>query len=141
MAIRFRWAWGLLAGCALLGCNGVPEETPGTGAKECAQAYCDALIRKDWPRAYALLDLQSQKRCSSQQFTRLALSYRDHVGFEPETVQVQACEERAAEATAHLVLTGHTSGHHRRYKDAVTLRRTDNWHVILPSNFGQTKKR
>jgi hypothetical protein len=131
----------MLVGVALIGCDQPPEERPDTGAKECVQAYYEALLRKDWPRAYAVLDPRSQKRCSSQQFIRLAQSYGSHVGFDPEAVQVWACEERGADATAHVVLTGRSGTHYRRYKDAVTLRWTDDWRIVLPSNFGQARKR
>src|SRR5262249_42242349 len=94
MATQRRWALALLVGGVLLGCSRVPDEAAGTGAKECVQAYYAALIRKDWPRAYANLDPQSQKRVSSQQFNQLAQSYRTHLGFAPESIQVRACEER-----------------------------------------------
>jgi len=131
----------MLVGGVLIGCGRVAEEPPGTGAKECVQAYYEALIHKDWAKGYASLDGQSQKRCSSQQFSRLAQRYRSNLGFEPEVVQVRVCEERGTEATAHVVLTGRSATHTRRYKDAVTLRRRDYWRVVLPPNFGQTRKR
>ena len=134
------WAWGLFAGI-LLGCGQLPEESPATGAKECVLGFYAALIQKDWTRAYTFLDPQSQKRYSSQQFSRLAQNYRTSLGFDPERVQVRACEERGAEATAHVVLSGRAATHHRRYKDAITLRRSDDWRVVLPANFGQGKKR
>jgi hypothetical protein len=132
----------LLVGGLLIGCSHSPEQPPGTGAKECAQGYYEALIRQDWPRAFACLDPESRKRSSSSQFSRLAQSYRSGLGFEPDAVHVRACEERGTQATAHVVLTGGggTKGH--RYKDAVTLRRDDDgWHVVLPPGFGQAKKR
>jgi hypothetical protein len=141
MATPHCWALSLLVGSLLTGCSRVQEDAPGTGAKERALTYFEALIHKDWPRAHGSLDPQSQQRCNSQQFTRLAKSYRDQLGFEPEAVQVWACEERGGEATVHVVLTGHTGDHHRRHKDALTLRRNDDWGVVLPPIFGQAKKR
>ena len=64
-----------------------------------------------------------------------------NLGFEPSAVHIRACEERAAEATAHVVLTGRGAGQERRYRDAIVLRRDDNgWHVVLPSHFGQVRK-
>ena len=141
MARRHGWAWGLVLGSVLLGCGRVPEATPGTGAKECAQSYFEALLRKDWPKAYALLDPPSQQRCGPAQFSWLAQGYYSHLGFAPEAVQLRACEERGTEATAHVVLTGHTATHYRRYKDAITLRRRDDWRVVLPANFGQAWER
>jgi hypothetical protein len=139
MARQCRWAWALLLGGILLGCGRVPEEPPGTGAKECAQTFFEALIHRDLPKAYAALDPQSQTRCSSQQFSVLAQRYHTNLGFAPQEVQVWACEERGTEAIAHVVLTGRTTIHHRRYKDAVTLRRTDHWRVVMPSNFGHAR--
>jgi hypothetical protein len=141
MGMQRRWAWGMLVGGVLIGCGPSPEGPAETGAKECVQGYYEAVIRKDWSRAYAALDPGSQQRCTIQQFVRLAQSYRSHLGFEPEAVQVRACEERGTEATGHVVLTGRAVTHHRRYKDAATLRRTDDWRVVLPPNFGQARKR
>jgi hypothetical protein len=141
MARRRRWAWNLLVGSVLIGCGRAPEQPLESGAKECVRGYFEALMRKDWPRAYASLDPRSQKRCSSQQFSRLAQSYQRNLGFEPEAVQVRACEERGMEATAHVVLTGRTATHTHRYKDAITLCRNDEWHIVLPPNFGQARKR
>jgi hypothetical protein len=137
-----RWIWTLLVAVSLIGCGAVPEEPPGTGAKECVQGYFEALIQQDWPKAYAALDPQSQGRCNQQQFSQLARNYRSSLGFEPKTILLRACEERGTQATAHVVLTGRTTTQERRYKDAVTLRRGDTgWHVVLPSNFGRAKKK
>src|SRR5262249_28942169 len=112
-----------------------------TGARECVQVYFESILQQDWPKAYAALDPQSRGRCSQQQFSLLARNYRTSLGFEPEEINVWACEERGAEATAHIVLTGRTGTQERRYKDGVTLRRgNDAWHVILPPKFGRAKK-
>src|SRR5579883_1485099 len=142
MAVQRRSLWVLLVACLLIGCSRSPEQPPGTGARESTQAYYEAVIQKDWPKAYAVLDPQSQQRISSQQFSRLAQSYRTGLGFEPDAVHVRACEERGNDATAHVILTGRggTKGH--RYKDGLTLRRVgDGWRVVLPPNFGQASKR
>jgi hypothetical protein len=127
---------------AMFGCGRGTPTPPGTGAKEAAQGYFHALIQQDWPKAYAALDPPSRGRCSPDQFARLAWTYRSNLGFEPSAVQVWACEERGAEATAHVGLTGRAATKDRRYKDAITLRRMDDgWRVVLPPNFGQTMKR
>jgi hypothetical protein len=142
MRVQWRWFCILLVGVSLIGCARAPDETPGTGAKECVQGYYEAIIQQDWPKAYAALDPQSQKGCGSQQFSRLAQSYRAALGFEPGAVHIRACEERGTEATAHVVLTGRAATQERRYKDAITLRRSDEgWRVILPQNFGRARKR
>jgi len=126
----------------LAGCSGSPQQASGTGAKECVQAYYEALIQKDWPQAYAALDPQDQRRCSSQQFGELARNYRNTLGFEPVAVRIWACEERGTEATAHVTLTGRAAKKESRYKDGVTLRRGDDgWHVVLPPNFGRANQR
>lgn len=133
--------WGLLLGSILIGCGRSPKEPPGTGARECVQGYYEALIQQDWMKAYAALDPQSQDRCSPRQFTELAQTYHNSLGFEPESVHVRACEERDGEATAHVVLTGRTATEGHRYKDGVVLRRSaDGWRIVLPPNFGQAKK-
>ncbi len=142
MSVPGRWLLGLLVGSLLTGCSRSPERPPGTGAKECAQGYYEALVQQDWPKAYAALDPQSQKRCTSQQFSRLAQSYRSGLGFEPDAVKIWAWDERGAEATAHVVLTGRAATKGHRYKDAVTLHRGgDGWRGVLPPSFGQAKKR
>jgi hypothetical protein len=139
--VRPRWIWGLLVAGILLGCSPSPEESSGTGAKECVQEFYEALIQQDWPRAYAVLDPQAQKRLGSLQFNRLGLAYRNSLGFEPQAIHVRACEERGTEATAHVVLTGRTIKQEHRYKDAITLRQGEQgWRVQLPPHFGGTKK-
>lgn len=126
----------LLAGLA--GCGGAPTSPAGTGAKEAAQEYCEALVRQDWPQAYAALHPDSQRRCTREQFTRLAEAYRRKFGFDPEAVYVRACEEQGAEAIAHVVLTGQGTSKARRYRDGIVLRQTaGRWRVVLPPNFGR----
>lgn len=126
----------LLAG--LVGCNRTPTPAAGTGAKEAAQAYYEALMRRDWQKAYAALHADSQKRCTQEQFARLGEAYRRNLGFEPDDVHVRSCNEQGIEAIAHLVLTGRTSSQARRYKDGVALRQTvEGWRVVLPPNFGR----
>jgi hypothetical protein len=142
MTVQRRLLWVLLIGGLPIGCSRSPEQLPGTGARESTQAYYQAVIQQDWPKAYLALDPQSQQRISSQQFSRLAQNYRSGLGFEPDAVHVRACEERGTDATAHVVLTGQAGKKSQRYKDAVTLRRGDSgWRVVLPANYGQARKR
>jgi hypothetical protein len=135
----YRTSWvGLVLLAGLAGCNWAPAPPAGTGARETAQAYCEALVQRDWQQAYAALHPDSQKRCTQEQFTRLAQAYRRNLGFEPEEVQVRSCGERGTEAIAHVVLTGRASSQARRYKDGVTLRQTvEGWRVVLPPSFGR----
>jgi hypothetical protein len=135
--MRARWAGLLLAG-ALAGCAGEPERTAGTGAEAAARAYFEALVRQDWPAAYGALTPENRKRVSAEQFAALAKHHRSRLGFTPEKVAVKSCEERGAEAIAHVVLTGRAGARQRFYKDAVTLRRGANgWGVVLPPRFGR----
>jgi hypothetical protein len=137
-----RWACGMLVLGALAGCSATPERPPGTGAKEAVQTYYETLLHKDWRKAYSVLDPSSRSRLSADQFARLAQNYVSRLGFEPEAVHVWACDERDAEATAHVILRGRNAKQERRYKDAITLQRSDDgWHVVLPSNFGRDTKR
>jgi hypothetical protein len=131
------WTWGLWV-VIVAGCTRASIQPPGTGAKKAVQSYYEALVRRDWEKAYSVLDADSKARCTQEQFSQLAPNYRSRLGFEPDAVHVQTCDEQQAEATAHVVLTGRAATKDRRYKDAITLRRDDQvWHVVLPENFGQ----
>jgi hypothetical protein len=131
----------MLLGVLFIGC-GHSSDGSGTGAKECAQGFYEAIVRQDWANAYATLDPETKKRWKSEQFTQLAKNYRSSLGFEPEAVHIRACDEQNADATAHIVLTGRTTTQDRRHNDAVALRRTeDGWRIVLPESFGRSKKR
>jgi hypothetical protein len=142
MGTRRDWLAFVLAGSLFIGCERHEEDESGTGSRECVEVFYNALIQQDWMRAYATLDPGNQKADSLQQFSRLAHSYRRNLGFEPETLHIQSCQERGQEAIAHVVLTGRDGDRERRYKDAVTLRRYDaGWRIVLPKNFGRQNKR
>lgn len=136
-----RWAWFALVVCAIPGCHG-DRKPPGTGASECARRYFEALAGRDWPIAYAALDHASQKSCSLAQFSQRAQSFHASLGFEPTAAIVWACEEREADATAHVVLAGDRGSNDHRSKEAVMLVRSENgWHIVLQPNFGRSMKR
>ena len=127
---------------AVLGCGKSAAPPADTGSAGAAREYGEAVCRRDWPRAYALLHPDSRRRYSAEQFARLAATYRQGIGFEPEKVQLWNCEERDAEATARVVFRGRAASQGRRYNEAVTLQRSDDgWQVVLPLNFGTVKKR
>ena len=131
-----RWAWVILA--VVVGCSRTPAPPAGTGARESVRDYYDGLVRQDWPKAYAALHPDSQKRFTPEQFSRAGKAYRHDLGFDPEEVKVQSCEENGTEAIARVVLLGRKSSHRRRYRDAVVLRRTaGGWRVVLGNNFGR----
>lgn len=134
-----QWTWQC---CFLLlglfaGCRKAPLLPAGTGAKDKAKSFFEALVQTDWPGAYASLHATSRSKLTAEEFAGLAQKYRKRLGFEPEAVQIRAYDEKGEDATAHVVLTGKSSEKSARYKDAVTLKRSDDgWRVILPANFG-----
>jgi hypothetical protein len=125
-----------------VGCSQASETSASVGARACAHSFFSAVIQQDWATAYAVIDPADQKRIDAERFGRLGKSYRSSLGFEPRTVQMQACEERGGEATAHVVILGRDAKRSHRYKEAVFLRRRDDaWRVILPASFGQGSAR
>jgi hypothetical protein len=95
-------------------------------------------VRQDWQQAYDALHPDNKARLTLEGFTRLAQAYRHNLGFNPEELHVQSCEEKEAEAIAHVVWTGQSASKQRRYKDAVVLRQSaGGWKVILPDTFGR----
>jgi hypothetical protein len=113
-----------------------------TGSRTAVQTYFDALVRRDWPAAYAVLHPDSRKRLSLEQFKRAAENHRHALGFEPEEARLKSCEEHDADATAHVLLTGSAGGKKQTAKDAVALKHSDaGWGVVLPQNFGGSRGR
>ncbi len=136
---RGAWIWVLAAG-VLAGCAGEPERPAGTGAEASVRGYYEALVKRDWATAYAALAPENRRRVSAGEFARLGENYRRGLGFEPQGVSVRSCEERGAEAIAHVVLRGNAGSRQRFYKDAVTLKRgPSGWGVVLPPRFGQKR--
>src|SRR5581483_2862662 len=121
----------------LAGCGSAPTAPAGTGAAAVVQGYYDALVRRDWPAAYAALHADSRKWCSATQFASLAEQHRKGLGLEPEEVRVRSCDENGEQAVAHVTIMGHAAGKQVFYKDALTLRRdADGWEIVLPAHFG-----
>jgi hypothetical protein len=132
----------LLVGGLLAGCGRVPDDTVDTGAKECVQTFYQALIDRDWPGAYAVVEPQQQKTLSPEQFGQLCQRFWASLGFEPEAIHIQACQEHGSEAVAHVVLTGRSADQQGRYKDAVSLHRgADGWRIVLLATFGRRSLR
>jgi hypothetical protein len=123
----------------LAGCGEKPRPgTPDTGARAAAETFYGALIVNDPTRAYEVLDPDSKRRVSAEQFASLARAYTKNVGFPADKVHIHASEEQGDSATVHITLLGHAAGHSRRYSDGITLRRKDGrWGVVLAANFGQ----
>ena len=136
------WFCGLLVAVTVAGCAKTPVQSPTTGARKAVQRYYEALLSRDWEQAYSVLDADSKARCTPEQFSRLAPNYRSGIGFEPDAVHVRACDEKDAQATAHVIFTGRAAAKEHRYKDAIMLRRGDGgWNVVLPEYFGQAAGR
>jgi hypothetical protein len=130
----------LAAAVAVGGCAPSPPAQTGTGAREAAQGFFEAVAREDWSRGYALLADESRAKVGPDRFARLAGAYRRGLGFEPDAVQLTACDEDGPRAVAHATLSGRGPGRHR-YKEAAVLRRGESgWGVILPADFGRTGK-
>jgi hypothetical protein len=121
-----------------LGCGGKQEPVAAdTGAREAAGAFFGAVIAGDSPHAYELLDSDSKRRVSSEQFATLVRAYVKNLGFPADKVHIHTSEEQGDSATVRVTLYRHSAGHSRRYSDGITLRRTgDRWSVVLPTNFG-----
>ncbi len=130
---------GRIAGLVLLGALAGCGRTPGppdTGARQTVLDFYQALVRHDWPAAYAAVHPDSRARCDAAEFARRAEDYCRGLGFVPREVRVRSCEEQEARAVAHVVIRGPAGS--RPYRDAVTLRRRgDGWGVVLPDQFGQ----
>jgi hypothetical protein len=137
-----RGAWLLLLAGSLAGCGSAPPAPERTGAEEAVRAFFEALVRREWPRAFAAVHPESRARWDAGQFARRAADFRAGLGFEPARVGISACEEQGGEAIAHVLITGRAGGRLRHYKDAVVLRRAEGgWGVVLPPGFGRTRPR
>jgi DNA-binding NarL/FixJ family response regulator len=107
------------------------------GARSAVREFYEGLLQHDWSRAYALLHPDSRRGWTVDQFTQSAEAYRRHLGFEPETVRIRACEGNGSQAVAHVVLTGRAEAK-RQYKDMLFLRLDGGaWTVVLPRQFGR----
>lgn len=131
--------WFLLVGLlAVVGCGRRSPPPVKSAPQTVVEEFYGALIRQDWQLAYAALDPECQKRWTLQQFTSLARSHLNSLGFVPEQVHVQSCQENGTSAIAHISFTGHVPSRRWRHKDGTMLRRiAGSWRVVLPSNFGQ----
>jgi hypothetical protein len=128
---------GVVLAAGVVGCGRAPTPPAGTGAREAAQTYAEAIVRRDWARAYSALGEETRGRYTLGQFTRAAEGYRRHLGMEPTSVRIEACEENGREAVAHFAFIGRDAHRPRRFKDALVLRQGGGgWGVVLPSDFG-----
>ena len=126
---------------AVVGCFRASPSPVKPPSQAVVEEFYRALLRQDWQQAYAVLDPDCQKRWTPQRFTQLARSHISNLGFVPETVHVQSCQENGTTAIAHISFTGHAPSKGWRHRDGITLRQiAGNWLVVLPSNFGQNRR-
>jgi hypothetical protein len=131
---------GVLAGLAA-GCNTSAPAPSGTGAREAALAFFQAVVTKDWGAAHASLEPESRGRVPVERFASLGGTYLAAVGFAALSAHVTACDEQGDRAVAHVVLTGRPAAH-QRYKDTTALRRgPKGWGVVLAAHFGRPRGR
>ncbi|WP_029629662.1 nuclear transport factor 2 family protein [Zavarzinella formosa] len=133
-----KWSWlVLLAG--LVGCSSsTPPAAPDTGAKKVVQDYGEAVVRRNWPKAYALLHPDNHKQWPLEQFTRLAESYRRNLEFEPQRLHIRSCEEQTDRVVAHVVFIGGNSHQRHSFNDGLTLYQAEGkWLILLTPKFGK----
>jgi hypothetical protein len=132
---RGRWLLRFVLLAVLSGCGREPGPVD-TGARDTARTYYEAVLARDWSRAYAALHSDTRKKWSEKQFAGLAQTYRQQLGFEPDHVQIGACEEQGTKAVAHVVWTGDLKQKKHRFKDAAVLQRSGGaWGIVLPPGF------
>jgi hypothetical protein len=129
MCRRLAWSSWLLT-FVLAGCTGTASPAD-TGAEQVARAYYEAIIRKDWHKAFGFVETRAPGE--GKRFAIQAERYHRQLGFEPDQVVIRSCREHGDEATAHVLLKG--GG--RLFKDTIVLHKTNGtWHVVLPPRFG-----
>jgi hypothetical protein len=120
------------------GCDKATEPPAGTGAREAAQSYGEAVCRQDWSQAYAVLHPDSRKNLDEDQFAYLAAAYHTGIGFHPTEVRVRSCEEQSNRAIAHLVFLSDSPAR-QRFKETLLLQKSSaGWGVVLPDGFGNS---
>jgi hypothetical protein len=133
------------ARCAILfviilhaGCSKHEESLlVSTGADATTQEFFDALLHRDWRKAYSMLDSNSKAWCSEQRFAELGVSYMTEFGFDPATVNVSVSES-GDHASAIALFHGPSSSTNSHFKDGTELRRNGGkWFVVLRTNFGK----
>jgi hypothetical protein len=127
----------LLLLLAIAGCGGGPATPPGTGAREAAAAFFEAIARQDWNAAFDKIHGDSRKGLTLIEFSTRAGNYRKALGFELEKVHVRLCEEQGDKANAHLVLSDANDSRTNSFREAMLLRKEhDEWRIVVPPSFG-----
>lgn len=120
-------------------CTSSPPAPPGTGAKEAAAAFFEAIGRKDWGGAYERLHPESRKSADRTTFERRAATYVRQLKFDLSKVHVRACDEQGDRAVVHLMLgDGGGSSRKHNFRESIQLQRgPEGWLVMLPTKFGR----
>src|SRR5437016_225764 len=127
----------LMVGC-WCGCGNTPAA--GTGAREAAQHFFEALAQSDWSAAYAQLHPASQKKLDPIGFQKRAQAYCQQLGFTLGEVQIRTCEEQGDRAIAHVTLHDAAGARQHGWRDSIALERTPTgWGVVLPAQFGRKR--
>jgi hypothetical protein len=130
----------LLLALAAGGCGGEAAPTVSE-ARATARTFYTAIVREDWPTAYALLAPEVQARLDADAFAALGKQYRTGFGFEPANVEVRSCDEQGDQATAHVVVTGNSASKKNHYRETATLRKgPTGWKVVPPEAFGRVRR-
>ena len=125
----------VLLALAAAGCGRQGPEV--SEARTAARAFYTAIVREDWPAAYALLAPGVQDRFGADDFAAVAKRHRAGFGFEPSGVEVRTCDERGEEASALVVVTGVAAAKKGHYRETVSLRKTPaGWRVVPAEGFG-----
>jgi hypothetical protein len=105
------------------------------------RTFYTAIVREDWPGAYALLAPEVQARLDANEFAALGKQCRAGLGFEPANVEVRSCDEQGSQATAYVVVTGNSASKKNYYRETATLRKGPaGWRVVPPEDFGRAKR-
>jgi hypothetical protein len=142
MAARWRMSAAALLALTMLGCGrGGGSVEPDTAARATVRNFYFAIIREDWPAAFALLEPQSQSRFGADAFADAARQYRASFGFEPVSVEIRSCDEKGDRAKARVIVTGKSASAKHRFRDAIDLRKSSsNWGVAPAEDFGRERR-
>ncbi|MFO0927347.1 MAG: nuclear transport factor 2 family protein [Gemmataceae bacterium] len=123
---------------AMVGCGKPAPPITDTGAREVVRNYYEALVARDWPRAYSGLHPDVRRAVTPAAFARWAEGYHRGLGFAAQEVHLRSCDEQGDRAVAHVVLSGAAQHRRRQYRDGVTLRRVaDGWYVDPPAGLSR----
>lgn len=129
-----------LAVLATAGCGRNAAPTVAE-SRTTARAFYEAVVREDWPAAFAMVDAEAQARLGADGFAELGRRHCAGFGFSPVAVEVRSCDETGDQATAQVIVTGKSEAKRRRHRDVVALHKGPaGWRVVLKEGFGQGRR-